>query len=187
MSKIYFCAVALPTNESNIGFASMLLNLPFRIKCDLNLDFNTDANKGYENFMNNGAYDTFVCMPTNMDGMAFLESVTSDKDADKSVFIGRHFLPVLDWEGYVSRGTNLAQYNVPVPLSTEQTLQMIELKGTTIPSVFVVKKTESYTPPPTLKEVFAEGTKAYVDAKNSVNVFSKHVFRGCVGLRHVIR
>lgn len=180
LPKVYVFGKTGVTKESTIGFASMILNLPFTVNCDVYIDLSTDIMEAFKKFVNLN-YDVFVCVPCHMSGYDFVRGVLTRQEA-RSCIVGKFVLPDIKWEE-----STLVRYNYDVEGGSFVPLPE-PLRA--IPDVFISYR--SVLSP--LKEGFSQAdllhalnASAVVDPTTTIGVYAKHVFKGAVGLRSVVR
>lgn len=184
--RVYIFGRTTPANESTIGFATMILNVPYVLPHDINIDLNTDVVTAFNNFMKSD-FNVFFCMPTTMSGLDFLRKAV-EKD-NCACIIGRYVVPKIDWEAF-EKGETLVKYNVrDVEGDWPELPQPMEK----LPEVFVIHKEHlPFLPQTPVKydhqlTEYLNACKPVVLNNSTVSVFGKHVFKGAVGLRNVVR
>jgi hypothetical protein len=177
--RVYFFGKTGITNESTIGFATTLLNIPFVVDCDINIDLSMDTVKAYNNFLKATDYDAFVSMPCHMTGFEFVRDALGRKDPHACI-IGRYVKPVIDWEGPLVSYNYDVKGDAYVPLPEPLT---------EVPDAFVSFRSRlpGNAPMDAAQMIRVLNADAVVDPTTTVGVFAKHVFKGAVGLRSYVR
>lgn len=192
--RIFFNGITHGSTESNLGFATMLLNIPFSVKCDINIEFSSTIMEGLDKFLaNRAAFDMYICFPTNMNNLEFLKRALAAVPSEGRIILGNHVIPRVDWEG-IARGDPLLRFEYDVPADDSgdyHALDTAQKPLTRLPAVIAAATAafEGVSGPleeaGLLKHINARG--AVVDRQAIIDVYGKNVFRGCVGLRSHLR
>lgn len=174
--KVHLCAATTIANDSGIHFATMLLTMPVRLpNVHLNVDFSMDPEASYAKFLSKDD-DLFVHMPTNASAADFLMTLCDHVDKWAPIAVCPNYETTLQWEddGLIVKKT----------IETDGTIDAFETKVVRDrPLVFAIRRGPGM--PLTLKNAFP--CVARVDARNVATVTAKHLFKGCVGYRTILR
>lgn len=184
--KVALCATTTISNDATINFATMVLNIPYECKIDLSIDFTATPQTSYEAFLQSDS-DVFVCIPTYMDSIDFFRACSAWEAGDAwNAIVGTFTQPTLDWQKGESK-PRLSYYPPVQNIDSASSAPYVDILMSEIPPCFAVRKTDSM--PATLWELFGnhDKYKVCVDTKNTLSVFAKNVFVGCVGLRGTVR
>ena len=174
--KVHLCASTTIANDSVIHFATMLLTLPVRLpNVHVNVDFSKDPEASYAKFLSKDD-DVFVHMPTNASASDFLATLCDHVDRWAPIAVCPNYDTELKWE---DDGLSIKK-----TIETDGAIDLFETKVLRErPLVFAIRRGPGM--PLTLKNAFP--CVARVDAKNIATVTAKHLFKGCVGYRTVLR
>lgn len=108
--KVTFCGVkeSAQSEECSLGFAQMILDLPFMIPGmeNLALAFSDDTSSVIDTFMANEDTDVLVCMPTFKSNLKFVTDAVLN--AEKKVILGVEPCGKIDWDRVASGGPAFA-------------------------------------------------------------------------------
>jgi len=175
--KVHLCASTTIANDSVIHFATMLLTLPVRLpNVHVNVDFSKDPEASYAKFLSKDD-DLFVHMPTNASASDFLATLCEHVDRWAPIAVCPNYDTELRWEdhGPIVKKTIETSEASPEAFETAVVRER--------PLVFAIRRGPGM--PLTLKNAFP--CVARVDTKNIATVTCKHLFKGCVGYRTVLR
>lgn len=181
--RVYIFGHTTAFAESTIGFATMLLNIPYVLPCDINIDLNTDVLTAFNNFLKS-SFNIFVCMPTTMSGLDFVRKAI--EHTDHACIFGRYVIPKIDWEEF-QKGGKLIEYNYDL----KGDWPAIPLPIKKLPETFVVHKEKlpSKEPLETVQDLLNlfNSCGPVLETSTTISVFGKNVFKGAVGLRSIVR
>lgn len=181
--KIHLCALTTVTQDSSVNFASMILRLPQVLPdCTVRVEFFQNPHAAYEAFYDSNE-DVFVCMPTYADGTDFLRALVVNRKEWTPVVVAKHLKPDILW---TPDGPKV-EYNVPDGVDSRRYTSVSPesiMTDQTLPLSFAVARYEGM--PRNLRQVL-ETNKIVCDMHDGINIYAKHVFKGCVGHRRVLR
>lgn len=175
--RIHFCALCTVTRDSTINFATMLLNLGGKLpNCNIRVDFSQDAEASYATFVDSPGDDLFLCVPTYTDALTFIEDMVANyNSAWTTALVARHLIPDIEWR---DDGPHVS-YNIEATGGRYATVTNLGR----VPLIYAIARYEGM--PRNLREVFH--SPVTVDMGSCANVYARHVFKGHVGLRSVLR
>lgn len=180
--RVHLCAHTGITNEATIGFSTMLLNIPFRVRCDLSIDVTQSIENSFANFLANPNADVFVCIPTYMDSLSFFQGCADWKAGDEfDVIWGVYVVPSLNWSESSPYPTTTRNLDIKEAQSRYVKIDPSQVRSS-IP-VFAVRKATGFK---TLEDAL-RSPRMCADTEGHLGVFAKNVFAGCVGLRTSVR
>lgn len=175
--KVHLCALSTLSNESVIHFATMLMTLPVRLpNVHVNVDFCRDAEASYQKFLAKDE-EIFVQVPTHTSCTDFLRVVCEHVESWAPIAVCPNYETDLRWD----------ESGLTVKKTIETDAGNAEAFETAIvrdrPLVFAIRRGPGM--PLTIQNAFP--CVARVDSKNVATVTAKHLFKGCVGYRTVLR
>jgi hypothetical protein len=174
--KVHMCALSTIANESVIHFATMLMTLPVHLpNVHVNVDFTKDAEASYAKFLVKDD-DAFVHVPTHTSCTDFLRTLCEDTVSQWApIAVCPNYETELRWDdsGVIVKRTietdGIDKYETKVVRER--------------PLIFAIRRGPGM--PLTLANAFP--CVARVDSKNVATVTAKHLFKGCVGYRTILR
>jgi hypothetical protein len=175
--KVHLCALTTLANDSVIHFATMLMTLPIRLpNVHVNVDFNSDAEASYAKFLAKDD-ELFVHVPTHASCSDFLSALCVGEDAWAPIAVCPNYETNLHWD---DSGLTVKK-TIETNESTAEAFETAVVRER--PLVFAIRRGPGM--PLTIRNAFP--CVARVDAKNVATVTAKHLFKGCVGYRTVLR